>query len=112
VHREVDATFEQRLVDLAGEQRGGADACERHVLHHVAGRADLDPLGGMTRVREQLPDALGLPQSQRATPSADPERRPAAHGRAAPSATPSCEAMRSAARPAAVITSPSATPSR
>jgi hypothetical protein len=49
VDRDVDPAGEHGFVDLSREQRGRPDPGKRNVLHHVAGGADLDPLGGVSR---------------------------------------------------------------
>jgi hypothetical protein len=42
VHREVDASLEQRVVDLLGKDRATTDSSERDVRSQITGRLDLN----------------------------------------------------------------------
>ncbi len=61
VHREVDPSLEQRIVDLLGKDRATADSSERDLCSQITGRFDLNGHGLVTSRTEQGPDPLGLP---------------------------------------------------
>ncbi len=109
VHREIDPPLQHRVVDLPGEEGAAADLRERHVLHHVARGANLDPYRLVPGGVEPRPHVLRLPERERARPRTDAERR--AHRPPDPAAAGSA-ATRAAASSPEAIASPSATPSR
>ena len=109
VHREIDPPLQHRVVDLPREEGAAADLRERHVLHHVARGANLDPYRLVPGGVEPRPHVLRLPERERARPRTDAERR--AHRPPDPAAAGSA-ATRAAASSPEAIASPSATPSR
>ena len=73
VDRDVDPTFQHRVVKLLGEERSTAKAGKRQLLNDVTGGPNLDPLRGIAKLGQSRPHPLGLPNGKRARASADPE---------------------------------------
>ena len=109
VNGEVDPPLEQGVVDLPGEEGPAADLREGHVPHHVAGGADLDPLGRVARLVQPSADVLRLPEGEGTAARAHAQR--CGHLPPAAAAAGKVPTRAAAASPEA-IDSPSATPSR
>jgi len=64
VDGEVDAAFEERVLDFLGEEALGADAGEGDVGDLVAGGLDDFEFGFYTELGEACGDPAGLPQGE------------------------------------------------
>jgi hypothetical protein len=62
MHRKVNPPLQERIVDLLGENRAGADTSERYLGSQITRGLDLHDDRFMAGRTEQGPYPLGLPQ--------------------------------------------------